>query len=77
MNALVYHGPGQRSWEEVPDPAIQQATDAIVRIGASTICGTDLHILGGDVSGLGGRSRTWASTATPLRSTSRSSGSEM
>jgi alcohol dehydrogenase len=49
MNALVYHGPGERSWDEVPDPAIQQPTDAIVRITSSTICGTDLHILGGDV----------------------------
>src|SRR5215218_74619 len=49
MQALVYHGPGQRAWEEVPDPALEQPTDAIVRIDASTICGTDLHILKGDV----------------------------
>jgi alcohol dehydrogenase len=49
MKALVYHGPGMRSWDEVPDPAIQQPTDAIVRIDSSTICGTDLHILKGDV----------------------------
>ena len=49
MNALVYHGPGERSWDEVPRPTIQQPTDAIVRIGSSTICGTDLHILKGDV----------------------------
>jgi alcohol dehydrogenase len=49
MNALVYHGPGERSWDEIPDPTIQQPTDAIVRIGSSTICGTDLHILKGDV----------------------------
>ena len=49
MNALVYHGPGQRAWEPVPDPAIEQPTDAIVRIDAATICGTDLHILKGDV----------------------------
>src|SRR6476659_6282407 len=49
MKALVYHGPGQRAWEDVPDPAIQEPTDAIVRIDASTICGTDLHILKGDV----------------------------
>ena len=49
MKALVYHGPGQRSWETVPDPTIQVPTDAIVRIDASTICGTDLHILKGDV----------------------------
>src|SRR3954453_15231394 len=49
MKALVYHGPGQRSWDTVPDPAIEEPTDAIVRIDSSTICGTDLHILKGDV----------------------------
>jgi len=49
MKALVYHGPGQRAWEETPRPAIQHATDAIVQITTSTICGTDLHILKGDV----------------------------
>jgi alcohol dehydrogenase len=49
MKALVYHGPGQRSWETVPDPQLQDPTDAIVRIDTSTICGTDLHILKGDV----------------------------
>src|SRR6059058_812685 len=49
MKALVYHGPGRRSWDTVPDPAIEEPTDAIVRIDASTICGTDLHILKGDV----------------------------
>jgi alcohol dehydrogenase len=49
MKALVYHGPGKRAWEEVPDAVIQQPTDAIVRVDAVTICGTDLHILGGDV----------------------------
>jgi alcohol dehydrogenase len=49
MKALVYHGPGRRSWESVPDPAIKDPTDAIVRIDTVTICGTDLHILGGDV----------------------------
>src|SRR5215212_2097695 len=49
MKALVYHGPGRRDWEEVPDPAIEEPTDAIVRIESSTICGTDLHILKGDV----------------------------
>lgn len=49
MHALVYHGPGQRAWDEVPSPVIQQPTDAIVRITTSTICGTDLHILKGDV----------------------------
>jgi alcohol dehydrogenase len=49
MKALVYHGPGQRAWETMPDPVILEATDAIVRIDTSTICGTDLHILKGDV----------------------------
>jgi alcohol dehydrogenase len=49
MKALVYHGPGERSWEFVPDPVIQDPTDAIVRIDSATICGTDLHILKGDV----------------------------
>ncbi|HEY7794152.1 MAG TPA: zinc-dependent alcohol dehydrogenase family protein [Gaiellaceae bacterium] len=49
MKALVYHGPGQRSWDEVPDPVLVDPTDAIVRIDTSTICGTDLHILKGDV----------------------------
>ena len=51
MKALVYHGPGQRAWETVPDPDILEPTDAIVRIDSSTICGTDLHILKGDVPG--------------------------
>jgi len=49
MKALVYHGPGKRAWESVPDPIILDPTDAIVRIDSSTICGTDLHILKGDV----------------------------
>ena len=49
MKGLVYHGPGQRTWETVPDRRIEQPTDAIVRIDSATICGTDLHILKGDV----------------------------
>jgi alcohol dehydrogenase len=49
MKALVYHGPGERAWEDVPDPQLQEPTDAIVRIDSATICGTDLHILKGDV----------------------------
>ena len=49
MKALVYHGPGERSWDTVPDPVLNAPTDAIVRIDTSTICGTDLHILKGDV----------------------------
>ncbi|HUK33878.1 MAG TPA: zinc-dependent alcohol dehydrogenase family protein [Vicinamibacterales bacterium] len=49
MHALVYGGPGKRAWEERPRPTIQHPADAIVRITTSTICGTDLHILKGDV----------------------------
>ncbi|MBW4031350.1 MAG: zinc-dependent alcohol dehydrogenase family protein [Acidobacteria bacterium] len=49
MKALVYGGPGQKSWTEVPDPVIQHPTDVIVKMQATTICGTDLHILKGDV----------------------------
>ena len=48
MKALVYHGPGLRAWETVPDPTVLDPTDVIVQIGSSTICGTDLHILKGD-----------------------------
>jgi alcohol dehydrogenase len=49
MKALVYHGPGNKSWDEVPDPKLIDPTDAIVRVDVTTICGTDLHILKGDV----------------------------
>jgi alcohol dehydrogenase len=49
MKALVYHGPGRRAWEEKPRPAIREGTDAVVRMTTSTICGTDLHIMKGDV----------------------------
>jgi alcohol dehydrogenase len=49
MKAMVYQGPGARSWQDVPDPQLQHPTDAIVRVDAVTICGTDLHILRGDV----------------------------
>jgi alcohol dehydrogenase len=48
MKALVYQGPGKKEWQDVPDPVIQRATDVIVRMVATTICGTDLHILKGD-----------------------------
>lgn len=50
MKALVYHGPGNKAWEEVADPSIAEATDVIVRIDTTTICGTDLHIMKGDVA---------------------------
>jgi alcohol dehydrogenase len=49
MRAVVYHGPGRRSWDEVPKPTIQEDTDAVIRVDTVTICGTDLHILKGDV----------------------------
>jgi len=49
MKALVYQGPGKKSWTDVPDPVIQQPTDVIVKMVATTICGTDLHILKGDL----------------------------
>ncbi|WP_329600069.1 zinc-dependent alcohol dehydrogenase family protein [Streptomyces pseudovenezuelae] len=49
MKGFVFHGPGQSAWEEVPDPAVQDPTDAVVRVKDVTICGTDLHILKGDV----------------------------
>ncbi len=49
MRALVYHGPGVKAWEDVPKPEVIADTDAIVRVDATTICGTDLHILKGDV----------------------------
>src|ERR1700730_2816920 len=49
MRALVYHGPGLKAWEDVPKPEVAADTDAIVRVDATTICGTDLHILKGDV----------------------------
>ena len=49
MKALVYHGPGAKAWEDVADPTLQASTDAIVRVDTTTICGTDLHILKGDL----------------------------
>jgi alcohol dehydrogenase len=48
MKALVYDGPGKKSWKECPRPSIQQPGDAVVRMVKTTICGTDLHILKGD-----------------------------
>jgi alcohol dehydrogenase len=49
MKALVFGGPGQRSWDSVDDPGIRDPTDVIVKVDTTTICGTDLHILKGDV----------------------------
>ncbi|GGD26908.1 alcohol dehydrogenase catalytic domain-containing protein [Nocardioides daphniae] len=49
MKAMTFQGPGRRVWTSVPDPELQAPTDALVRVDAVTICGTDLHILKGDV----------------------------
>ena len=49
MKALIYNGPGEKVWDTKADPVIVDPSDAIVRIDSSTICGTDLHILKGDV----------------------------
>jgi alcohol dehydrogenase len=49
MKALTYRGPGKRAWEDRPKPGIQAPSDAIVRVTTTTICGTDLHILKGDL----------------------------
>ncbi len=50
MKALVYRGPGKKNWEDAAKPSLQAATDAVVRMTRTTICGTDLHILKGDVA---------------------------
>ncbi|KAA5536183.1 zinc-dependent alcohol dehydrogenase family protein [Taibaiella lutea] len=49
MKALVYHGPGKKAWEEKPHPVIAAQTDAIIKISKTTICGSDLHIMKGDL----------------------------
>jgi alcohol dehydrogenase len=49
MKALVYYAPGKKSWEDHAKPVIQEPTDAVVRILKTTICGTDLHIMKGDM----------------------------
>ncbi|MFJ3939792.1 zinc-dependent alcohol dehydrogenase family protein [Streptomyces parvus] len=49
MKALVFQEPGRTTWRDVPDPDIEDAADVIVRVEAVTICGTDLHIVKGDV----------------------------
>ena len=50
MKALVYEGPGKKLWAEKPMPSVEKPTDVIVKITRTTICGTDLHILKGDVA---------------------------
>ncbi|WP_331772419.1 zinc-dependent alcohol dehydrogenase family protein (plasmid) [Embleya sp. NBC_00888] len=49
MKALTYHGAGTHRWEDVPTPTVRDPQDAVIRVDAVTICGTDLHILKGDV----------------------------
>jgi alcohol dehydrogenase len=49
VRALVYQGPGRKAWEEAPKPVLVDDTDAIVKVDATTICGSDLHILEGDL----------------------------
>jgi len=49
MKAIVYHGPGKKAWEDKPKPTVTAPTDAVVKVVRTTICGTDLHILKGDV----------------------------
>ena len=49
MKALIYNGVGQKEWVDKPIPTIEAPTDVIVKVTATTICGTDLHILKGDV----------------------------
>ena len=75
MKALVYHGPGKKSWDDVPDPQVIDSTDAIIGVDVTTICGTDLHILKGDVPTakpdrfsamrLSGNWRPWAPPSRP------------
>ncbi len=50
MKALVYHGPGKMALEDKPKPTVKEPTDAVVKITRTTICGTDIHIMKGDVS---------------------------
>lgn len=49
MKAVVYEGPGKKVWKDVDMPTIKDPTDAVVKVTHTTICGTDLHILKGDV----------------------------
>jgi threonine dehydrogenase-like Zn-dependent dehydrogenase len=52
MKAVVYHGDGLVSVDEVPDPVLQASDDAVVRVRTAAICGSDLHILHGRVPGV-------------------------
>ncbi|MDO4898048.1 MAG: alcohol dehydrogenase, partial [Rothia sp. (in: high G+C Gram-positive bacteria)] len=50
MKALVYYGPGKRSWQDVPAPTLIGPTQFIARVATTTNCGTHFHILKGDVT---------------------------
>jgi threonine dehydrogenase-like Zn-dependent dehydrogenase len=52
MKALVFHNVGDIRLEDVPEPTITEPTDAIVRLTASAICGTDLHMIRGTMTGM-------------------------
>ena len=52
MKAVVFHGVGDIRLDDVPEPKIEQPTDAIVRLTASAICGTDLHMVRGTMPGM-------------------------
>jgi threonine dehydrogenase-like Zn-dependent dehydrogenase len=52
MKAVVFHGVGDIRLDDVPEPTIQEPTDAIVRLTSSAICGTDLHMIRGTLSGM-------------------------
>ena len=84
MDALVFHGPGDKKWESKPDPRLDASTDAIVRVDTTTICGTDLHILKGDVpavtegaSSAMRRSAPWWTRATPSPTSRRGPGARL
>lgn len=74
MQALVYQGPGKKSLEDRPKPILQLPSDAVVRITRTTICGTDLHILKGDVAtckaGTIWAMKAWASSIQWARASS-------
>lgn len=52
MKAVVFNGVGDISLEDVPEPKLQQPTDAIIRLTASAVCGTDLHLIRGTLPGM-------------------------
>jgi hypothetical protein len=74
MKALAHHGPGEKAWEDVPRPELAADTAAIVRVDATTICGTDLHILKGDVPAMvdGRKPSATKQSARSTRSSARS-----